>query len=696
MIRATAEADRAWAEHLGSDIESIYGALTDDFRARPRIAELVYAAAERFPDHLPSRAAIDAEQELLQKDKAGLEINQGLFVAHVLAHERTGFHLMHSMSQPTAAALALLDDFRRDGQADLGPIRVDRDGEIGHVTIQNHAHLNSEDDVSVAALEVAVDLVLLDDAIGVGVLRGAPATHHKYAGRRIFGSGINLTHLYQGKISLLEFMLERELGGVSKMYRGHDLGATARRCSRAGARSRSSPRSTPSRSAARASSCSSWTTSSRSRAPTSCSPPARRGSSPAAPTCACRASSASALARQALFFNRSFPADSPGGPQLADAVLPADEMDEAIRSAAAEVVSAGRRASSQPPGAPRGAGAARPLPPLHEQLCAGAGPLPLQPRADRQPRAQLECARAGAVTGVIGVIGGSGLYELFAAERTVEPETPYGPASAPIALATIAGVPTAFLPRHGLEHQFPPHRVPYRANLWALRSVGVTRIVAPCAAGSLRPDLPPGTFVVCDQFVDRTTSRAHTFFDGPDVRHVSAADPYCADLRATLLAAGGELGLPMRDGGTVVVIEGPRFSTRAESAWFRSMGWDLVNMTAYPEGWLARELGLCYANLSLDDRLRRRRGGRRGACRRDRPGRAGGVCGEHRAAPRPAGRDGRPRRRSPARRRLQSRRSTMPRCSRNHPAQWGQAPFERLLPTAASWLLPYWVHASEF
>ena len=200
---------------------------------------------------------------------------------------------------------------------------------------------------------------------------------------------------------------------------------------------------------------------------------------------------------------------------------------------------------------------------------------------------------------MIGIIGGSGLYELFESERTVEPETPYGRASAPISLATVGGVPTAFLPRHGLKHEFPPHRVPYRANLWALQSVGVTRIIAPCASGSLRADLPPGTFVVCDQFVDRTTGRAHTYFDGPDVRHVSAADPYCADLRSTLLAVGAELGLPMHDGGTVVVIEGPRFSTRAESAWYRAMGWDLVNMTAYPEGWLARELGLCYANLSL-------------------------------------------------------------------------------------------------
>jgi 5'-methylthioadenosine phosphorylase len=129
--------------------------------------------------------------------------------------------------------------------------------------------------------------------------------------------------------------------------------------------------------------------------------------------------------------------------------------------------------------------------------------------------------------------------------------------------------------------------------------VGVTRIIAPCASGSLSPELPPGTFVVCDQFVDRTTGRDHTFFDGPEVRHVSAADPYCGDLRASLLTAGRDLGLPMRERGTVVVIEGPRFSTRAESAWFQAMGWDVINMTAYPEGWLARELGMCYANLSL-------------------------------------------------------------------------------------------------
>ena len=162
---------------------------------------------------------------------------------------------MHAMAQPTPEALAALDDFRRDGSIDLGPVRVDRDGRVGHVTIQNHAFLNSEDDASTAALEMAVDLVLLDDAIEVGVLRGAPATHPKYAGRRIFGSGINLTQLYHGKISLVEFMIERELGVVTKLYRGHDLGAFDDGSRRSGARSRGSPPSRRSPSAAPASGC---------------------------------------------------------------------------------------------------------------------------------------------------------------------------------------------------------------------------------------------------------------------------------------------------------------------------------------------------------------------------------------------------------------------------------------------------------
>jgi thioesterase DpgC len=219
--RGAAPGGDGWS---GRDVEHVYAELTDGLRRQLRVSELVYTAADQFPDLLPSRAAIDGERRHCQKDKQGLEIAQGVFVAHVLACPRAGMHLLHSMSQPTADALARLDEFRRTGAADLGPMRVDRRANVGHVTIQNHEFLNSEDDRSTAALECAVDLVLLDDSIDVGVLRGGPATHPRHAGRRIFGSGINLTHLYWGTISLVEFMIERELGPVSKMFRGHGLG----------------------------------------------------------------------------------------------------------------------------------------------------------------------------------------------------------------------------------------------------------------------------------------------------------------------------------------------------------------------------------------------------------------------------------------------------------------------------------------
>ena len=157
----------------------------------------------------------------------------------------------------------------------------------------------------------------------------------------------------------------------------------------------------------------------------------------------------------------------------------------------------------------------------------------------------------------------------------------------------------AFLPRHGPGHVLPPHRIPYQANLWALRQLGVSRVIAPCAVGSLRADVHPGDFVVCDQFVDRTSGRADTFFDGPDVTHVSLADPYCPELRAAAVGGLTAAGCRAVDGGTVVVVQGPRFSTRAESAWYRTAGWDVINMTQYPEVALARELGMCFCGVAL-------------------------------------------------------------------------------------------------
>src|SRR6266545_5220279 len=163
----------------------------------------------------------------------------------------------------------------------------------------------------------------------------------------------------------------------------------------------------------------------------------------------------------------------------------------------------------------------------------------------------------------IGVFGGSGFYSLIEEAHEVEVETPYGPPSAPVAIGEVGGKRVAFLPRHGLKHELPPHRIPYRANLWAMRELGVRRIVGPCASGALRADLALGEFVVCDQFVDRTRGREDTFYEGPVTTHVSAADPYCSDLRRILVETAKELGIPARDGGTVVVIQGPRFSTRA-------------------------------------------------------------------------------------------------------------------------------------
>jgi 5'-methylthioadenosine phosphorylase len=196
----------------------------------------------------------------------------------------------------------------------------------------------------------------------------------------------------------------------------------------------------------------------------------------------------------------------------------------------------------------------------------------------------------------VGIFGGSGLYRFLDDVEEVAVDTPYGPPSARVRIGAIEGRSVAFMPRHGDEHTLPPHRINYRANVWAMREVGVRRIVGPSMCGSLKPELEPGTFVVCDQFVDRTSGREDTFYDGPQTTHVSAADPYCPELAKILVEAGDERVLA---GGTVVVIQGPRFSTRAESRWFSEAGFDVVNMTQYPEAWLARELGLCYANVSL-------------------------------------------------------------------------------------------------
>lgn len=218
--------------------------------------------------------------------------------------------------------------------------------------------------------------------------------------------------------------------------------------------------------------------------------------------------------------------------------------------------------------------------------------------------------RASELGAEIGIFGGSGFYEFLDDATDVEITTPYGPAAAPIAVGTVGGRRIAFLARHGRSHDYAAHRVPFQANVWAMGSLGVRSIIAPCSVGSLQPDIQPGELVVLDQLVDRTNGRPDTFHDvgardgmpGSDtaVHHQTFAEPYDSKLRDALVAAGATLGdVQVHPTGTMVVINGPRFSTRAESIWFRQMGWHVVNMTGYPEAVLAAEAGIPYASIAL-------------------------------------------------------------------------------------------------
>lgn len=203
------------------------------------------------------------------------------------------------------------------------------------------------------------------------------------------------------------------------------------------------------------------------------------------------------------------------------------------------------------------------------------------------------------------MIGGSGFYKLMDCADPLTVETPFGAHSAPIQVGIVAGRQVAFLARHGERHEYAPHEVPYKANLWALASLGVKQVLGFCASGSLRSDIAPGDLVALDQLVDRTSGRADTFVSSPNVDHVSFADPYCRQLHSAIVGvvgrsgASGWLAGQFHSQGTVVVVQGPRFSTRAESRMYAASGFDVINMTQYPEAYLAREIGMCYAGLAL-------------------------------------------------------------------------------------------------
>ena len=199
----------------------------------------------------------------------------------------------------------------------------------------------------------------------------------------------------------------------------------------------------------------------------------------------------------------------------------------------------------------------------------------------------------------VGIFGGSGFYSFLDKIEEVQIKTPYGEPSDNLFVGEANGVKVAFLPRHGRKHSIPPHKINYRANLWAMKEFGITRIISPCAVGSLQKEIKPGDFVVSDQYVDRTKGRIDTFYDGPIATHVSAADPYCPELRELAIKSTEENKIPCHKTGTIVVIQGPRFSTKSESKWFTQMGWSTINMTQYPEAHLARELEMCVVNIAL-------------------------------------------------------------------------------------------------
>jgi 5'-methylthioadenosine phosphorylase len=198
-----------------------------------------------------------------------------------------------------------------------------------------------------------------------------------------------------------------------------------------------------------------------------------------------------------------------------------------------------------------------------------------------------------------GVFGGSGFYSFLDIKEEFYMDTPYGSPSDKIVIGEIEGKDVAFLPRHGKDHTIPPHMINYRANVYAMHMLGVKHLFGPCASGSLQPQVKPGDFVICDQFVDRTNGRFDTYYNGPKTKHVSSAEPYCPDLRKIVIESARQLNIKCHEKGTVVVIQGPRFSTKSESKWYSSQGWEVINMTQYPECYLARELEICYVNISL-------------------------------------------------------------------------------------------------
>jgi len=320
---------------------AIYDEITGQGARMLRVSELLVAAGSRYPALLPTTERIRQERSLMKQiAKEGYELDQGLFIAQILADERCGMHLMHAMLRPKEESLERLSEFRRSGFADLGGAKAERRGKVGHVTLTNPKFLNAEDDRATGALETAVDLILLDDSIEVGVLRGGTVQHPKHAGRRIFNAGLNLTHLYYGQITF-DFFVERELGLLSKMYRGlwrsesyhEEVEDYVEK-----------PWIAAVEAFAIGGGCQLLCIMDRVLAEPGSYfnlPASKEGFIPGAANLRLPRLVGIKLAREGIFFERVFHADTPEGRLICDRVVPSEQMDATIESDAAQLVRAG-------------------------------------------------------------------------------------------------------------------------------------------------------------------------------------------------------------------------------------------------------------------------------------------------------------------------------------------------------------------
>ncbi|MCA1647289.1 MAG: enoyl-CoA hydratase/isomerase family protein [Chloroflexi bacterium] len=320
----------------------LYADLTHDRRDFIRIQDLVYLAAERVPGLAPARAQVSADRQRKQQDKEGYEIDQGLLLAQILSHPASGAHLVHAMLRPRPESSSYLAEFQRTGRLDIGSTTVERRGAVGYLYHGNPSFLNAEDDSTTSTLEIGVDLILLDPAIEAGVMRGKVVNHPKYAGRRVFNAGINLTHLYHGQISFVDFFIARDMGLVHKIYRG--LSGPEFWPDEVENSEIEKPWIAAVETFAIGGGCQLLLVMDHVLAERGSffNLPARKeGIIPGVSNMRLWRFVGDRAARQAILFDRHFPADSPAGQQICDVVVPDGQMDSALEQTVQALTSSG-------------------------------------------------------------------------------------------------------------------------------------------------------------------------------------------------------------------------------------------------------------------------------------------------------------------------------------------------------------------